>query len=230
MKSKGLSNLTLPSSKQFSTNPLDELVRRSCFRSAASHRLSKDCYCKFETAGGETPFGSKLPMILRPKHAVLLATIVLVLGFVAAWIVTTRASQNLLDHLIAFGWGDGKYGKGFYGAHVYLKPERNGYSVRARVMIGRGSNYYHDCGIIGTVTNAAEAVQHWGVITWKDDGFTLEREPTHSFCRERSWSSTAKSGRLPSHSPYPFTRRHRGWRILSDSLASSPIPNATLFQ
>ena len=78
-------------------------------------------------------------------------------------------------------WGDGKYGLSFYGAHVYLEPQSSGYSVRARVHIGRGNDYYHDCGTLGTVQTDAEAVARWGAIQWREDGLHIGSGTNHYF-------------------------------------------------
>jgi hypothetical protein len=78
-----------------------------------------------------------------------------------------------LQRLVAVSWGDGKYGPAFYGAHVYLVPLSSGYSVRARVHVGRGGNYVHDCGELGKVQTDAEAVAQWGNIVWREDGLHI---------------------------------------------------------
>jgi hypothetical protein len=70
-------------------------------------------------------------------------------------------------------WGDGTYGPAFYGAYVYLEPITTGYSVQARVYIGRGNDYFHDCGQLGTVQTAPEAVAQWGEISWREDGLHI---------------------------------------------------------
>ena len=82
-------------------------------------------------------------------------------------------------------WGDGKYGPSFYGALVYLRSQNGGYSVRARVYIGRGNNYYHDCGEFGTVLAEPEAVARWGTIAWREDGLHIG-EGTNEFFLARS--------------------------------------------
>jgi len=70
-------------------------------------------------------------------------------------------------------WGDGKNGPSFYGAHVYLESRSSGYSVQARVYIGRGNDYFQDCGELGTVQTDAEAVARWGTIEWREDGLHI---------------------------------------------------------
>src|SRR5262245_15622430 len=92
------------------------------------------------------------------------AVVALLSGFAAGWVVASTKSSTRLERVVAMSWGDGKYGQGFYGAHVYLKPRPGGYEVRARVFIGRGNDYFHDCGELGRVTTDAEAVARWGRI------------------------------------------------------------------
>ena len=78
-------------------------------------------------------------------------------------------------------WGDGKYGSAFYGAHVYLEPTSNGYSVQARVYIGRGNDYFHDCGELGTAQSDSEAVTKWGKIDWREDGLHIGNSTNEFF-------------------------------------------------
>jgi len=87
-------------------------------------------------------------------------------------------------------WGDGRYGKAFYGAHVYLEPleEELGYSVRARVFIGRGtfwSSYQHEMGEIGRAASDEEAVERWGTLIWRPDGLQIGNEPNAPFLPRR---------------------------------------------
>ncbi len=71
-------------------------------------------------------------------------------------------------------WGDGKYGKRFYGAKLTLEPEPRGYAVRGVVLIAPDSlddvSYRHDCGVIGHVPDLEQATKQYGVIDWKPDG------------------------------------------------------------
>ncbi|MEY4918746.1 MAG: hypothetical protein RL616_2659 [Verrucomicrobiota bacterium] len=78
-----------------------------------------------------------------------------------------------MNRLVVVSWGDGKYGPAFYGAYVYIEPITNGYSVQARVEIGRGSPYFQDCGELGKVQTDAEAVARWGMIEWRVDGLHI---------------------------------------------------------
>jgi hypothetical protein len=95
------------------------------------------------------------------------------LGLLAGWILANGVNETRLERIIAIKWGDGKYGPAFYGAHVYLEPAGGGYSVRACVYIGRGAQYFHDCGVLGTAKSDAEAVARWGAIDWRADGLRI---------------------------------------------------------
>lgn len=81
--------------------------------------------------------------------------------------------EQLTHSLVAVSWGDGKYGKAFYGAYVQLQPVEGGYSVEAFVTIGRGNPTVHNCGELGRVATAEEAVAKWGKIDWQDDGLHI---------------------------------------------------------
>lgn len=94
-------------------------------------------------------------------------------GLVVGWIQANRTIEAQLERVVAMKWGGGKYGPSFYGAHVYLEPLSKGYSVRARVYIGRGNDYFHDCGELGTVRTDSEAVAKWGSIYWREDGLRI---------------------------------------------------------
>lgn len=80
------------------------------------------------------------------------------IGFGAGWVIASAKSATWLKWVVAMNWGDGKYGPALYGAHVYLKPQASGYLVRARVYVGRGNDYFHDCGELGRVATDADAV------------------------------------------------------------------------
>jgi hypothetical protein len=96
-------------------------------------------------------------------------------GFIAGWMVCcsgTPPSIHRIDRVVAFQWGDGKYGKAFYGAHVYLEPVSGGYSVRAAVHIG-GYDYLDDLGEIGKAATQTEAREKWGTIEFRPDGLHI---------------------------------------------------------
>ncbi len=101
------------------------------------------------------------------------AVVAVLVGFVVGWVRASSVNATRLDRVVAMSWGDGKYGPAFYGAHVYLVPIASGYSVRARVSIGRGNGYFHDCGELGTVQTDSEAVAQWGAIDWREDGLHI---------------------------------------------------------
>ena len=103
----------------------------------------------------------------------IVGVVALLVGYLVGAVVEGNASRKELGRLVAVSWGDGKYGPAFYGAHVYLEPVTSGYSVRARVYVGRGNDYYHDCGELGTVQTDAEAVARWGTISWSEDGLRI---------------------------------------------------------
>ena len=103
----------------------------------------------------------------------LLALLLMAAGFAAGWLISARRSETRLDRVVAFRWGDGKYGDAFYGAQVYLDPLPAGYSVRARVYIGRGNDYFEDLGEIGTAADDTEAVKKWGAIEFLPDGLHI---------------------------------------------------------
>lgn len=84
---------------------------------------------------------------------------------------------------MAVSWGDGKFGPAFYGAYVYLEPVATGYVVRARVAIGRGNGYFHDCGELGRTASEAEAVAQWGKIEWHEDGLHIGNGTNHYFLK-----------------------------------------------
>ena len=109
------------------------------------------------------------------------AVVALLVGFVVGWIRASSVSATRLERVVAMSWGDGKYGPSFYGAHVYLEPQSGGYSVRARVYIGRGNDYFHDCGELGTVQTDSEAVARWGTINWREDGLHIGSGTNHYF-------------------------------------------------
>ncbi len=94
-------------------------------------------------------------------------------GFAGGWVWARKAGSTRLERVVAMRWGDGKYGPAFYGAHVYLEPKADAYSVRARVWIGRGNSYFHDCGELGMVRTDAEAVARSGNIDWREDGLHI---------------------------------------------------------
>lgn len=92
--------------------------------------------------------------------------------------------KNPMDNLITVKWGDGKYGKAFYGAEVYFIKEEKSYSVKAKIRIGRENNYYHDCGVIGVVQSPEEAVEKYGEVTWTESGLLIGKEGTYFLSRK----------------------------------------------
>jgi hypothetical protein len=111
---------------------------------------------------------------MRTIHLVLLISLVaLGIGILIGFWIGEQRSAIRVDRVVAMSWGDGKFGKAFYGAHVFLEPRAGGYSVGARVYIGRSNNYFDDCGELGRVSTDTEAVGRWGRIEWHDDGLHI---------------------------------------------------------
>lgn len=111
----------------------------------------------------------------------VVTVVAILVGFVVGWIFAGRVNETRLERVVAMSWGGGKYGTAFYGAHVYLEPQAGGYSVRARVLIGRGRDYFHDCGELGRVRTDSEAVAKWGTIEWREDGLRIGSGPDTYF-------------------------------------------------
>jgi hypothetical protein len=109
----------------------------------------------------------------RLRAFVIVAVVAVLIGYIGGWLHASSVSAGRLTRVVAMRWGDGKYGPAFYGAHVYLVPIDTGFSVQARVYIGRGNSYFHDCGELGTVQTDAEAVANWGTIDWREDGLHI---------------------------------------------------------
>jgi hypothetical protein len=89
------------------------------------------------------------------------AVVAVPIGFSVGWMVANTKSATRLENVVAMSRDDGKYGPGFYGAHVYLEPQASGYSAQARVFVGRGNDSFHDCGELGSVATDADAVARW---------------------------------------------------------------------
>ncbi len=107
-------------------------------------------------------------------------------GYLIGWTHRSLIRTDLLDKTVAMQWGDSKYGNAFYGAHVFLEPINTGYSVHARVYIGRGNGMFHDCGKLGTVKTDAEAVEKWGKIQWRTEGLYIGNGTNQGFLLPRA--------------------------------------------
>lgn len=118
-----------------------------------------------------------------------IAVAAFLVGYIMGWMQASYESSTRLDRVVARKWGDGKYGPAFYGAHVYLEPVSGGYSVRGRVYIGRGNDYYQDCGELGTVQSDTEAVARWDTIDWREDGLHIGSGSNHYFLARASLES-----------------------------------------
>ncbi len=95
------------------------------------------------------------------------------LGLISsAWLPSLRHSAGTGD-IVAMAWGDGAYGKAFYGAQVYVEPAGTRFVVHARIHLGHGNSLFHDCGLLGTEDSFAMAVERWGKINWEPDGLHI---------------------------------------------------------
>jgi hypothetical protein len=107
------------------------------------------------------------------------------LGLPVGWWLPRPASERV-DRVVAMSWGDGSYGKAFYGAHVYLEQgeDESRVSVRGRVYIGRGDgrvSYFRELGELGTASTEDEAVARWGAISWREEGLAIGTGPDARF-------------------------------------------------
>ena len=112
----------------------------------------------------------------------------LVLGVAVGWLAGVNFAGKTVERMVAFEWRKPIPNTAPYGAHVFLVPLEQGFSVRAKVHVDRSGpfmEYVHDCGELGRVATADEAVDRWGRIEWKDDGLHLGSGTNHFFL-ERS--------------------------------------------
>ncbi len=106
-------------------------------------------------------------------------------------VICVTLYRNINDEyrLIAVSWGDGKYGKAFYGVYVYMGKElENEVEIKAKIYIGRGSylfNYFHDLGVIGKSRNEPGEINQWGKIIWKPDRIEIGANNTFFFPRAK---------------------------------------------
>ena len=111
--------------------------------------------------------------MLRPATFIIIALIAGLVGFVAGWAAIGAQSSKRAGRVVAVSWGDAPHTKAYYGAFVYLRERSQGYSVRARVYLGRDGATFHDCGELGKVSTPAEAVDRWGKIEWAAEGVQI---------------------------------------------------------
>ena len=95
------------------------------------------------------------------------------LGIIAGTWGLSQMHSTRVDDVIAMAWGDGVYGKAFYGAQVYVVPVGPRFTVRATIHIGHGNNLFKDCGVLGSENTFEDAVQKWGKIDWRPDGLHI---------------------------------------------------------
>src|SRR5438067_1784565 len=93
--------------------------------------------------------------------------------YCAGWLTANARNEEELNRVIAVSWGDGQYGKAFYGARVFEVPRSTGLSVHAIVAISPNGVRFHDCGEIGRAESHADAVSRWGQIAWREDGLHI---------------------------------------------------------
>lgn len=110
---------------------------------------------------------------MRTAGLLVLALLGTFAAFASGWMMASSRSAERIDRVVTMAWGDGRYGPAFYGAHVYLLPAGKEYEVHARVLVGRGNDYFHDLGQIGRVATAEEAVQRFGRTEWRPDGLHI---------------------------------------------------------
>ncbi len=67
---------------------------------------------------------------IRGGVAFLALAIGFSLGYVVHWGTTRDRESDAIQRVVAKSWGDGKYGKAFYGAEVYVLPATGGVVVR----------------------------------------------------------------------------------------------------
>ena len=109
----------------------------------------------------------------RPATLIIIALLAGLVGFVAGWGAIASQSSKRAGRVVTVSWGDAPHARAHYGAFVYLRQRPEGYSVRARVYLGRDGMAFHDCGELGTVVTPAEAVDRWGNVDWQPDGVRI---------------------------------------------------------
>ena len=117
----------------------------------------------------------------RPATLIVIALLAGLVGFVAGWGAIAAQSSKRAGRVVTVSWGDAPHARAYYGAFVYLRQRSEGYSVRARVYLGRDGTLFHDCGELGTVATPAEAVDRWGNVEWKADGVQIGSGPNRVF-------------------------------------------------
>ncbi len=110
---------------------------------------------------------------IRGGVAFLALVIGFSLGYLARWGTTRDRESDAIQRVVAMSWGDGKYGKAFYGVEVYVLSAKGGYAVHARVWIGHGNGMWDDLGELGVVGSPEEAVEKWGHVEWSASGLTI---------------------------------------------------------
>jgi len=113
------------------------------------------------------------------------ALVLMTLAYFIGQVVANFAAEKRESQLVAVSWGDGRYGPAFYGAYVFLVPANDGFSVQAKLKIGRGNSMYRECGELGRARTAEESVARWGNIEWKTDGLHIGRGSDEYFLPQK---------------------------------------------
>ena len=129
---------------------------------------------------------ARFGLVIKGVAALMLVGGAFGFGVVAGGMRERERAAAQLDDTIAVAWGDGRYGKAFYGMRVFVQPTGAGLSVRAEVRIGPGNSMRHDAGEIGVVSSRADAVARFGTITWREDGVHVGAPGRDEYVLERS--------------------------------------------
>jgi len=129
----------------------------------------------------------------RPATLIIIALLAGLVGFVAGWGAIASQSSKRAGRVVTVSWGDAAHARAHYGAFVYLRQRPEGYSVRARVYLGRDGTVFHDCGELGTVTTPAEAVDRWGNVEWQPDGVQIGSRTNRIFVSRTELEKAAQT-------------------------------------
>jgi hypothetical protein len=116
-----------------------------------------------------------MPQMIKIKK-ILISLLILAFIIASYFSLTFYRKAEMADNLIAVSWGDGAYGKAFYGAYVFLVPTDSGFDVQAEIKIGRGTpmiQQTHEMGVIGHSDTAEEASEKWGNIVWTENALKI---------------------------------------------------------
>jgi hypothetical protein len=163
------------------------------------------------------------------------------IGALCGWFLSGIFGERAIDRTIAMSWGDGRYGKQFYGAQVYVVPQGSEYSVRARILIGPGNGYYHDGEEIGRAATIQESIDRFGKIHGEGQGLTigdlaegfhlprvhLESQRRVRLCVRTNESvvqpGTSPSFAIPPELPLKGAERPSGWSLVGDQRLAGQV-------